>query len=67
MDREKAPLLSSATGTIQRMGWEKDEETGEEHFYVHMRFAGIPPLNPKLCWDQTPMAVMIAPMPEPST
>lgn len=57
--------MTSATGTIHSMGWENDDETGEEVFYVHMRFDAAPSLSPKLCWEKTPMAVMIAPMPEP--
>ncbi len=48
--------MNQATGTIQRMGWETDDETGTEVFYVHMRFPdGVPRLSPMLCWDSIPM------------
>ena len=57
--------MSSAVGTIHSMGWETDAETGDEVFYVHMRFDAPPPLSPKLCWDKVPMAVTTAPLPEP--
>lgn len=47
--------MSEAVGTIRSMGWENDTETGEEAFYVHMRFDGPPRLSPILCWDAVPM------------
>lgn len=51
--------MSEAIGTIHSMGWENDDETGEEVFYVHMRFTEPPPLSPLLCWNAVPM--MLAP------
>ena len=49
--------MNEATGTIRSMGWETDDATGEEVFYVHMRFDGPPPLSPMLCWDAVPMLI----------
>jgi hypothetical protein len=47
--------MTEATGTIQSMGWEIDDETGAEVFYVHMRFDKPPRLTPMLCWSAVPM------------
>jgi hypothetical protein len=45
-------------GTISTMGWEKDEETGQEVFYAHVRFPGIPHLSPRIVWDAVPVEVV---------
>jgi hypothetical protein len=51
----KAARMNEAIGTIRSMGWETDDETGAEVFYVHMRFDEPPRLTPMLCWGAVPM------------
>lgn len=34
------------------MGFKTDEETGEEVFYLELRFSSVPNLSPKLVWDK---------------
>jgi|RhiMethySRZTD1v2_1073278.scaffolds.fasta_scaffold5158562_1 hypothetical protein len=53
--------MSEAIGTIRSMGWEKDEETGEEVFYAHLRFPAPPPIPIKVVWDAIPVAVIPRP------
>ena len=49
---------TKAVGTVHSMGWEKDEETGEEVFYAHLRFTGVPLLSPKLVWEAVPVSIV---------